>query len=122
MPFAPASRRGAFFKARLAGKGIQWPAGGCGTLNLGAAVVFVQHGDLFAVSGGFVGAQTISFMPRRKRQSIAIFAAWLSGLCTASELSAQIRGCDPEYLAFGLLGVEPEQRQLRKGLFQPLSS
>src|SRR5437016_5393494 len=123
MSLAPASSLGAFLKARLAVNGIQCAARSFGTLTEGATGLLSSMGDLVTVfralehdpekslprtwiaewGTGFpkdhaqttvADAQTISFVSRRKRQSPAIFAAWVSGFCTGYVFLAQILSRD----------------------------
>src|SRR5262245_23833868 len=104
MSLAPASSRGAFLKARLAVNGIQCAARSLGTLT-----------DLVGLLSS-MGA------------SLGIWGAALEGRLSASPRGGNARGRDisaqparsevgrgdPEHFALGILGIEPEQRQLRE--------
>src|SRR6185437_13684146 len=116
MSLAPASSRGAFLKARLAVNGIQCAARSLGTLtaddfgllsSMGASCVPGCLGmrrclGSYQLHGGtgtpepFISAQSGGF----------------GGI--AAQRDSQIRGRDPEHLAVGFFGVEPQQRQLRE--------
>src|SRR2546425_1784498 len=111
MSLAPASSRGFFLNARLAVNGIQCAARSLGTLTAAAFELLssmVASSKVWGVAGH---AQAISFAVCRERRSDAIFP--LTRADWEYLPSLQVRRGDPEHFALGILGVEPEQRQLR---------
>src|SRR5665647_777698 len=127
MSLAPASSRGAFLKARLAVNGIQCAARSLGTLTAAGVGLLSSMGASSSFAGVAVGRQAISFAAGRERQGAPCFAlfplnraVFWSG-CGFRPRS-QIGGGDPEHLGLSLLGVEPQQRQLRECGLQRLAA
>src|SRR5438034_3753351 len=107
MSLAPASIRGFFLKARFAVNGIQCAARSFGTLTAGRGGLLCSMGGLFGVWSVGYGA---SYQLRPA-----------SGTPIVRDLpqqSAEVGRRDPEYFGLRILGVEPQQRQLRVGGLQ----
>src|SRR3954462_2721479 len=102
MSLAPASIRGFFLNARFAVNGIQCAARSFGTLTeLGRGVLSSMSGR-FSVSDGLTpNYQFCRGTGTPARRDIS-----------AQYAGSEIGGGDPEYFALGILGIEPEQRQL----------
>src|SRR3954466_8199429 len=114
MSLAPASSRGAFLKARFAVNGIQCAARSLGTLTAaGRGLLSSMAGLFFQKRGGWLGKYQLSH--KTGTLEPAIFPAlWANSGRSRFTSASQIAGADPEHFAFGILGVEPKQRQLRK--------
>src|SRR5882757_3199763 len=123
MSLAPARSRGFFLNARFAVNGIQCAARSFGTLTavgrglLSSMGASSELGRMGLCAGYQLRRATGTPGP-------AIFPLNRADL-TEYQPSAEIFrglleiGCgDPEHLALGILGVEPEQRQSRKDGFQ----
>ena len=113
MSLAPASSRGAFLKARLAVNGIQCAARSFGTLTAGGVGLLSSMGASLVFWGVAVAAQAISFVARTGTPRAADISAQSGGLRAWLQQIKAAR--NPEHFAVGILGIEPEQRQLRKG-------
>src|SRR4030095_13756840 len=106
MSLAPASIRGFFLNAGFAVNGIQCAARSFGTATGVGRGLLSSMGGLFSVWDDAL-APNYQFRP-------------LTGTPAHRDISVQdagseIGGGDPEHFALGILGVEPEQRQLRIG-------
>src|ERR1700716_2751575 len=120
MSLAPASSRGAFLKARLAVNGIQCAARSLGTLTAAGRGLLSSIGTsskfwiwrLFKFWDVAAFAQAISFVAILKRRRVAIFPSFRGDF--TSRRALLVGGPDPEPLALGFLGIEPQQRQLWK--------
>src|SRR5262245_2471244 len=110
MSLAPASSRGAFLKARFAVNGIQCAARSLGTLTGDLVGLLSSMGGLFACCGATLEER--------------LSASRRAGNARGRDISAQseIGRRDPEHFAFGILGIEPEQRQLWKGCFEVVAA
>src|SRR4051812_17061518 len=113
MSLAPASSRGFFLNARLAVNGIQCAARSFGTLTLGELGLLSSMAGL--VGFGWAACQITSFALRRERRDAVIFPR---NHAVHTSNSLEIGGRDPEHFALGILGIEPEQRQLRERVFK----
>src|SRR6476661_7258560 len=113
MSLAPASSLGAFLKARLAVNGIQCAARSFGTLTAAGRWLLSSMGASLRVSG-VVAAPKLPASPGHGNVVPRDICARSGGF--------EIGCADPEYFAFGILGVEPEQRQLRIGGFQQFAA
>ena len=131
MSLAPASSRGVLLEGPVGGERHPVRSEVVGHVDGGGAWALVQHGGLFEVLGrDAVAAQAISFGARRERhgphyfRSIGRFSGRLAVPWGAYRFwpHSEIGGADPEHLALGILGVEPEQRQLREGGLQLLAA
>src|SRR5262245_6335137 len=107
MSLAPASSRGAFLNARLAVNGIQCAARSLGTATADLFGLLSSMGGLFWVLRALRLDHRLSVSPWPRNADSRAISAQLGGL--------QIGSRDPEHFALGILGIEPEQRQLRKG-------
>src|SRR5512143_2456235 len=114
MSLAPASSRGFFLKARLAVNGIQCAARSLGTLTAAGRGLLSSMGASSSFVAWRVAAQAISFGAPRERHGphyfrpIGRFSGQLAAAPKGAEPHSEIGGPDPEYLALGILGVEPE--------------
>src|SRR3954464_390912 len=110
MSLAPASSRGAFLKARLAVNGIQWAARSLGTATDDFVGLLSSMGGLFAeFAGALVGRRLSASTGRGNARGRDI---------SAQPVCLEVGRRDPEHFAFRILGIEPEQRQLREGGFE----
>src|SRR5207248_6018023 len=120
MSLAPASSRGAFLNARFAVNGIQCAARSFGTLTL------VGRGLLSSMAASL--SSGVGEFDLKLSASPAYGNADTAHICTAvgefegdggkpGAHRSEIGGADPEHFGFGILGVEPEQRQPRNGQF-----
>src|SRR5437773_2733150 len=116
MSLAPASSRGAFLKARLAVNGIQCAARSFGTFTAAGRGLLSSMG---ASSSFRIGGSGASYQLRRETGTL--MDAYIFPLVRADSC-AQIGGGDPEHLAVRILGVEPQQRDLRKCGFEQLAA
>src|SRR5258708_643946 len=112
MSLAPASIRGFFLNARFAVNGIQCAARSFGTLTAAGRGLLSSMGGLFGVSDELAAQLSVSSRGRDAG------GCDISAQLGAFEGTLQNRSADPEYFAVGILGIEPQQRQLRVGSFQ----
>src|ERR1700760_2603847 len=106
MSLAPASSRGAFLKARLAVNGIQCAARSLGTLTVAVAGLLSSMGASSVQGTDDCGA-SYQLQPPTGTPVTAIITfsrAAFAGRARRLEIG---RG-DPEYLTFGIDGVEPQ--------------
>src|SRR3979490_1670112 len=122
MSLAPASSRGFFLNARLAVNGIQCAARSFGTLtavgrgllsSMGASSKLGRSG----LGAGYqlhraTGTSGPAIFPLNRAETGNTSQALNEMTCS------EIGSGDPEHLALGILGIEPEQRQSRKRGFQ----
>src|SRR4051812_21529953 len=109
MSLAPASSRGFFLNARFAVNGIQCAARSFGTLTLGEWGLLSSMAGLVGFGWGYLPRyqfRTASGTPGRRDISAQSRGSHVKSL--------EIGGRDPEHFALGILGIEPEQRQLRE--------
>src|SRR5438477_2778543 len=120
MSLAPASSRGAFLKARLAVNGIQCAARSFGTLTAGEAGLLSSIG---ASVWGLASLLEPKLPASRRHENVnnQRALALKPRICIAAEVLCQIGCGNPEHFAFGLLGVEPEQRKMRTGILERLA-
>src|SRR6266481_8660788 len=119
MSLAPASSRGFFLNARFAVNGIQCAARSFGTLTAAALGLLSSIGGLFGFER--VGGPS-NYQLRRVAGTPAAAIFPLDRALSRASYRSQIRSADPEHLAVGILGVEPQQRQLRVGILQLLAA
>src|SRR6185436_18812201 len=112
MPSAPASNLGCFLNARFAVNGIQCAARSFGTLTAAGRGLLSSMGASLQVSGVFAA---LNYQLHRATETLR------RDICARSGCF-EIGCADPEHFALGILGVEPEQRQLRIGGFQQFAA
>src|SRR5262245_9239101 len=106
MSLAPASSRGAFLKARLAVNGIQCAARSLGTATADLVGLLSSMGGLLCVLRAlWLGGRLSASLRRGNPKSRDI---------SAQLICLEVGRRDPEHFAFGILRIEPEQRQLRE--------
>src|SRR3954452_6823483 len=114
MSLAPASSRGAFLKARFAVNGIQCAARSLGTLTAaGRGLLSSMAGLFFQKSGGWLRKYQLRHRTGTLEPAIFVVCGRFRD-DRGSRPRSQIASADPENFAFGILGFEPKQRQLRK--------
>src|SRR6188474_914278 len=126
MSLAPASIRGFFLNARLAVNGIQCAARSFGTLTAAGRGLLSSMGASSKIWGMGGCPRKLSASSRHGNadaaqyfRAIGRIEAALRGTWRLKNPGrSQIRGADPEHFAVGILGIEPEQRQLRVGGLQ----
>src|SRR3979411_544877 len=116
MSLAPVSSRGAFLKARLAVNGIQCAARSFGTFTAAGRGLLSSMGASSSFRIGGFGARYQLRRVTGTLMDVYIFRPVRVDSC------AQIARADPEHLAVGILGVDPQQRDLRKCGFEQLAA
>src|SRR5258707_12091691 len=117
MSLAPASSLGAFLKARLAVNGIQCAARSFGTLTaVGRGLLSSMRASCVLGIGESGARYQLRCETGTPTDRISVHSDSLRTACS------QIGGAGPEHLTLGILGVEPQQRQLRKSGFELLAA